>query len=95
MQSSERHGEMSKTLTLMGVSHVNEYKEDIDMAIVLTGKDGWSRPRSAAPGSEGQEPATRVAVEFDGPDHYTTGPSPRALGHTHLKYRYLSQKGWR
>ena len=45
----------------------------------------------------------RVAVEFDGPSHFTkmlqVAPGekpepPRALGRTALKYRLLKRQGW-
>jgi hypothetical protein len=44
-----------------------------------------------------------VAVEFDGPNHFTRQrilrdgskpEQPRALGHTVLKYRLLKRQGW-
>ena len=48
--------------------------------------------------------AQRVAVEFDGPSHFTKmlkvvpgekpPEPPRALGHTVLKYRLLKRQGW-
>jgi RAP domain len=49
----------------------------------------------------------RVAVEFDGPNHFTrvtnavssghpgaSRAAPRTLGHTVLKYRLLKKQGW-
>jgi very-short-patch-repair endonuclease len=46
----------------------------------------------------------KLAVEFDGPNHFTrqkqaASPfekpeTPRALGHTVLKYRLLKKQGW-
>uniref|UniRef100_A0A7S4S649 RAP domain-containing protein n=1 Tax=Ditylum brightwellii TaxID=49249 RepID=A0A7S4S649_9STRA len=56
----------------------------------------------------GQQQNRKVAVEFDGPHHFTrvrpiittrmastvSKTSPRALGHTVLKYRLLKKKGW-
>ena len=103
-QSSARHRSLSQTLSFMGVSHYNEHDEDIDVAIVL--KDGatWTHE------TESNHEATRsgqvngVAVEFDGPNHFTREKeqqpgsrkpeSPRALGHTVLKYRLLKRQGW-
>eukprot|EP00592_Proboscia_alata_P007847 CAMPEP_0194366088 /NCGR_PEP_ID=MMETSP0174-20130528/14093_1 /TAXON_ID=216777 /ORGANISM="Proboscia alata, Strain PI-D3" /LENGTH=1061 /DNA_ID=CAMNT_0039141071 /DNA_START=269 /DNA_END=3454 /DNA_ORIENTATION=- len=35
----------------------------------------------------------KLAVEFDGPDHFTRN-GRRALGHTVLKYRLLKMQGW-
>ena len=97
--SSARHKSLSQTLSLMGVRHFNEHDEDIDVAIVLKGDATWTHQTdslSAKPDSQ-----LSVAVEFDGPNHFTrekTGTDksnqPRALGHTVLKYRLLKKQGW-
>jgi hypothetical protein len=94
-KSSARHKALSKTLSLLGVAHVNEHDEDIDVAIVLKPLASWTHEtvRSEMP------MGVKVAVEFDGPMHFTrqrrrdNGP-PRTLGHTVLKYRLLKQSGW-
>mmetsp|Transcript_3776 Transcript_3776/g.7918 ORF Transcript_3776/g.7918 Transcript_3776/m.7918 type:complete len:144 (+) Transcript_3776:221-652(+) len=86
----------------MGVAHHNEHDEDIDVAIVLDAGCGWTQYATAEEGGGktggGRARRHRVAVEFDGPDHFTTlregGPRPRALGHTVLKYRCLKRLGW-
>jgi len=113
--SSSRHTAISRTLDLMGVAHRNEVDEDVDVAIVLEGDGGkWTRAavRVADPGAVANEGDGRrkVAVEFDGPHHFTVAAStgeelrlmeegaklapPRVLGHTVLKYRLLKKKGW-
>lgn len=93
-QSSARHKALSQTLKLMGVDHMNEHDEDIDVAIVLKPQASWTHETVRGEMLEG----VKVAVEFDGPAHFTrenpgTGP-PRTLGHTVLKYRLLKQAGW-
>lgn len=97
--SSARHRALSKTLALMGVDHYNEHDEDIDVAIVLKPDATWTHETETSSVQEG----VRVAVEFDGPAHFTrirmpedgSKPEPpRALGHTVLKYRLLKKQGW-
>lgn len=97
--SSARHRSLSQTLNLMGVKHKNEHDEDIDVAIVLKQQASWTHQTS--PVEKGQ--GVRIAVEFDGPNHFTRQEipvvgikpdPPRALGHTVLKYRLLKQQGW-
>jgi hypothetical protein len=97
-KSSARHRSLSETLNLMNVAHYNEHDEDIDVAIVLREDASWTHQtrRGATAGR------TKVAVEFDGPNHFTreteetkgTKQRPRALGHTVLKYRLLKREGW-
>ena len=97
--SSARHLSISKTLNLMGVAHYNEHDEDIDVAIVLKAGANWTHETE----SNTIQSGVRVAVEFDGPYHFTRqgistpgnkAESPRALGHTVLKYRLLKKQGW-
>jgi hypothetical protein len=98
--SSARHRSLSQALQFMGVEHYNEHDEDIDVAIVLKGNAVWTHETQ-----DGEESIDRVnvAVEFDGPNHFTREkdpegnrkmPQPRALGHTVLKYRLLKKQGW-
>jgi hypothetical protein len=98
--SSARHRALSQTLFFMGVEHINEHDEDIDVAIVLKGDATWTHETEF-----GEESGDRVnvAVEFDGPNHFTREreitdnskpKKPRALGHTVLKYRLLKKQGW-
>lgn len=93
-QSSARHKALSTTLELMGVEHLNEHDEDIDVAIVLKPQASWTHETVRGEMLEG----VKVAVEFDGPAHYTRekpdADPPRTLGHTVLKYRLLKQAGW-
>jgi hypothetical protein len=119
-RSSARHRSLSQTLHFMGVSHLNEHDEDIDVAIVLKPDASWTYQavRLAAASTGGRRfdgfrnvaAPVKVAVEFDGPNHFARetarlpkgGPSnsndkpppPRALGHTVLKYRLLKKQGW-
>jgi hypothetical protein len=97
--SSARHRSLSQTLNLMGVAHYNEHDEDIDVAIVLKQRASWTHETTPAERSQG----VKVAVEFDGPNHFTRQETPavgikpdppRTLGHTVLKYRLLKQQGW-
>jgi hypothetical protein len=98
--SSARHQSLSQTLNLMGVAHYNEHDEDIDVAIVLKRQASWTHQTTPAESGKG----VKVAVEFDGPNHFTRKEtpsddsskpdSPRALGHTVLKYRLLKKQGW-
>lgn len=97
--SSARHRSLSQVLNLMGVAHYNEHDEDIDVAIVLKQEALWTHETTSAGKSQG----VKVAVEFDGPNHFTRmqapiggekRESPRALGHTVLKYRLLKKEGW-
>mmetsp|Transcript_5074 Transcript_5074/g.14727 ORF Transcript_5074/g.14727 Transcript_5074/m.14727 type:complete len:989 (+) Transcript_5074:265-3231(+) len=111
--SSARHQALSSTLDLMGVDHVNEHEEDIDVAIILQPNAVWvhetdmDEDNISDLGTDADERVS-VAVEFDGPNHFTRvhseskvsgvvasslGP-PRALGHTVLKYRLLKKQGW-
>jgi hypothetical protein len=95
--SSARHRSLSQTLNLMGVDHFNEHDEDIDVAIVLKGNAVWTHETGK---SEDLADRVSVAVEFDGPQHFTRDreesplSKPRALGHTVLKYRLLKKQGW-
>lgn len=104
--SSARHRSLSQLLELMGVAHYNEHDEDIDVAIVLKEESSWTH-RAEKSGS--MDVSLRVAVEFDGPHHFTRDEGmpqadvsvpgqqakvPRALGHTVLKYRLLKRQGW-
>ena len=97
--SSARHRALSETLALMGVDHYNEHDEDIDVAILLKPGAAWSHETEVNTVDDG----VRIAVEFDGPTHFTrlrplvkgSKPEPpRALGHTVLKYRLLKKQGW-
>ena len=99
--SSARHRALSETLNFMGVKHMNEHVEDIDVAIVFKTDSKWTRD-SKVDGDDGLS-SNRVAVEFDGPTHFTRikdalpgqkPDPPRALGHTVLKYRLLKKQGW-
>jgi len=65
--SSARHRAISETLDLMGVAHYNEHDEDIDVAIVLKENSSWTH--DSVKGSISHN--NRVAVEFDGPLHFT------------------------
>jgi hypothetical protein len=98
--SSARHRALSQTLLFMGVDHYNEHDEDIDVAIVLKGNAEWTHETK---GADAMADRVSVAVEFDGPNHFTRErdvpdtrkpPKPRALGHTVLKYRLLKKQGW-
>ena len=98
--SSSRHRSISQLLTLMGVAHFNEHDEDIDVALVLKPNATWTHQSQ-----DGEQAiaSKKVAVEFDGPMHFSRmrdpadgvrPKAPRALGHTALKYRLLKKKGW-
>lgn len=98
--SSARHRALSQTLDFMGVKHYNEHDEDIDLAIVLKNESKWTM---TAEHGDVEASTQKVAVEFDGPTHFTKVPktkpgekpiTPRALGHTVLKYKLLKQQGW-
>jgi len=98
--SSARHRALSQTLDFMGVKHFNEHDEDIDLAIVLKNESKWTM---TAEHGDVEASTQKVAVEFDGPTHFTKVPktkpgekpiTPRALGHTVLKYKLLKQQGW-
>lgn len=97
--SSARHRSLSKTLDLMGVAHFNEHDEDIDVAIVLKEHSSWT---NSAKKADHNQSHFKVAVEFDGPLHFTREAFDesgnkiplRALGHTALKYRLLKRQGW-
>lgn len=104
--SSKRHEAISKTLGLMRVAHRNEYDEDVDVAIVLEEDSAWTH---TAKSDFNVKNGRKVAVEIDGPHHFTVMAStgeqlssierglkinPRVLGHTVLKYRLLKKKGW-
>jgi RAP domain len=98
--SSAWHMSLSQTLKLMGVAHFNEHDEDIDVAIVLKPDASWTHETERSSVKRG----VRVAVEFDGPNHFTRQRSssvrtakpepPRSLGHSVLKYRILKKQGW-
>jgi len=96
-KSSARHRSLSDTLNLMNVAHFNEHDEDIDVAIVLREGASWTSQTRQGEQTGGRY---KVAVEFDGPNHFTretgdtNGDKPRALGHTVLKYRLLKREGW-
>jgi hypothetical protein len=109
--SSARHQSLSATLQLMGVDHINEHDEDIDVAIILQPNAVWIHETDMDEDeiSESEidgEDHVSVAVEFDGPNHFTRvradsqepgaprPPPPRTLGHTVLKYRLLKKQGW-
>jgi hypothetical protein len=96
--SSARHRSLSQTLKLMGVPHINEHVEDIDVAIVLKPHAMWTH-ESALDSDNFGDKSVKVAVEFDGPNHFTrqgakNPTKPRTLGHTVLKYRLLRKQGW-
>jgi hypothetical protein len=84
----------------MGVAHYNEHDEDIDVAIVLRDDSAWT---SQASRSDHNSARLKIAVEFDGPNHFTREKvdeagkrvPPRTLGHTVLKYRLLKKQGWK
>jgi len=108
--SSARHQSLSSTLQLMGVDHINEHDEDIDVAIILQPNAVWVHQTDMDDEMSDlgidEENHISVAVEFDGPNHFTrvcnnsneNSPfrpeTPRALGHTVLKYRLLKKQGW-
>jgi len=101
--SSHRHKALSQTLNFMRVKHYNEHDEDIDIALVLGGPNVKWTHKSEKNANENknefnlENPNPKVAVEFDGPTHFTRiddGSKPRALGHTVMKYRMLKIKGW-
>ena len=107
-QSSYRHKAISKTLKLLGVKHQNEYK-DVDIAIALGGTSSFTHMAIPISEVDRDQAQHKIAVEFDGPHHFTTMAStgeelvkikngtkvfPRILGHTALKYRMLKKKGW-
>jgi hypothetical protein len=84
----------------MGVKHYNEHDEDIDLALVIKTDSKWTNTSENTDSSEYKQ---RVAVEFDGPTHFTRllrsvrgqkPDPPRALGHTVLKYKTLKKQGW-
>jgi hypothetical protein len=98
--SSARHRSLSQCLHFMGVDHYNEHDEDIDVAIVLKRDAAWTHETQD---DEDAIESVSVAVEFDGPNHFTREREPvdnsrpvqpRALGHTVLKYRLLKKQGW-
>ncbi len=100
--SSARHQALSETLTFMGVQHYNEHDEDIDLALVIKTDSKWTHLAETSD-DENYDKKQRIAVEFDGPSHFTkVGVStfgkkpdkPRALGHTVLKYKLLRKAGW-
>ncbi|KAL3791148.1 hypothetical protein HJC23_000568 [Cyclotella cryptica] len=109
-RSSSRHRIISRTLELMRVAHRNEYKEDVDVAIVLDDDTSFTHKAQKQISEHDEERARlKIAVEFDGPHHFTAMAStrddleliekgakivPRVLGHTVLKYRMLKKKGW-
>jgi hypothetical protein len=94
--SSARHRSLSQALADMGVAHFNEHDEDIDVAIVLKRAATWTHETDRISLDSGM----RVAVEFDGPNHFTRildsdkKEPPRPLGHSVMKYRLLKRQGW-
>ena len=99
--SSHRHRALSQTLDFMRVAHHNEHEDDIDIAIVLNDdKSQWTHLAKRNLNNEknliDNYVYPKVAVEFDGPTHFTrtNKKTPRALGHTVMKYRMLKIKGW-
>lgn len=109
--SSARHQSLSATLQLMGIDHINEHDEDIDVAIILQPNAVWIHETDMdedeiSESEIDREDHVSVAVEFDGPNHFTRvradsqvpgaprPPPPRTLGHTVLKYRLLKKQGW-
>jgi hypothetical protein len=95
----------------MGVDHINEHDEDIDVVIFLQPNAVWVHetdfdeddPPAASSHSAGRR--VSLAVEFDGPNHFTRMEArndgsgiplshSRALGHTVLKYWLLKLQGW-
>jgi hypothetical protein len=94
--SSARHRSLSQALADMGVAHFNEHDEDIDVAIVLKRAATWTHETDRISLDSGM----RVAVEFDGPNHFTRildsdkKEAPRPLGHSVMKYRLLKRQGW-
>lgn len=89
--SSARHKALSDTLTLMGITHFNEYDEDIDVAMILPQKSTAITQSHNDP--QNHSLVRHVAVEFDGPSHFVRG-GRRPLGETLLKYRLLKLQGW-
>jgi len=97
--SSARHCALSESLNFMGVKHYNEHDEDIDLALVMKSDSKWTH---SAEHTDSTDFKQKVAVEFDGPTHFTKLKSingqkadpPRALGHTVLKYKILKKQGW-
>eukprot|EP00534_Pseudo-nitzschia_fraudulenta_P011880 CAMPEP_0201219222 /NCGR_PEP_ID=MMETSP0851-20130426/190970_1 /ASSEMBLY_ACC=CAM_ASM_000631 /TAXON_ID=183588 /ORGANISM="Pseudo-nitzschia fraudulenta, Strain WWA7" /LENGTH=928 /DNA_ID=CAMNT_0047508911 /DNA_START=146 /DNA_END=2932 /DNA_ORIENTATION=+ len=75
-KSSARHQSLSSTLQLMGVDHINEHDEDIDVAIILQPNAVWVHETDmdefevSEAGLDGEDHVS-VAVEFDGPNHFT------------------------
>lgn len=90
-KSSNKHLEISKTLDLMGIKHVNEFEEDVDVHITLTSPNSaFKYTRDLIkPTEDMNDGDKKIALEFDGPSHFTRY-SNRSLGHTHLKYNLLS-----
>jgi len=71
-RSSQCHMALSQTLSIMGVDHYNEHVHDIDVAIVLKDGASWT---SETTNQCHELVQTKVAVEFDGPFHFTQ-PKP-------------------
>ncbi|GMH58626.1 hypothetical protein TrST_g7219 [Triparma strigata] len=99
-KSSNRHMELSKVLKLMRIAHTNEYEDDIDVSILLTpsggdsGSVGFTKSLiKPLTGVSRPPPGRKIALEFDGPDHFTR-TTQRSLGHTVLKYRLLTSLGY-
>ncbi|KAL3791394.1 hypothetical protein ACHAWO_005018 [Cyclotella atomus] len=108
-KSSSRHKAISKTLELLGIAHENEYQEDVDVAIALSDTTSFTSQAQMPMSALGGDNEHKIAVEFDGPYHFTVMAStgdelaqvengvkiqPRVLGHTALKYKMLKKKGW-
>ncbi|CAM9396651.1 unnamed protein product, partial [Phaeothamnion confervicola] len=84
----------------MHIEHTVESEHDIDIAIVghglLDPTNSAASSDAAAAGAGGPMSGTvrvRMAVEVDGPAHFTRN-TRRILGHTVLKHRMLREMGW-
>ncbi|KAL7559199.1 hypothetical protein ACA910_013205 [Epithemia clementina (nom. ined.)] len=84
--SSARHKALSQALTQMGVAHQNEHEEDIDVAIVLEPNALWTHQAASKTTTGGSRDGSsyeedrsmiKVAVEFDGPNHFTRRAAQR------------------
>ncbi|GMH50695.1 hypothetical protein TL16_g09240 [Triparma laevis f. inornata] len=99
-KSSNRHMELSKVLKLMRIARTNECEDDIDVSILLTPSSsdscsvGFTKSLiKPLTGLTRPPPGRKIALEFDGPDHFTR-TTHRSLGHTVLKYRLLKSLGY-
>ena len=75
----------------MGITHFNEYDEDIDVAMILPQKS--IKTNKSNKEEQNKSLVRHVAVEFDGPSHFVRD-GRRPLGETLLKYRCLKLQGW-